>query len=175
MNILTFMRIRRRTGNRNSELGQALIEFAFMLPVLVLFILGIVDFAMLFMRYQAITDTAREGARMAVIVDDSNPDPTTRRALIEDAIKFGLSRYGMNGSGAQVLGDPNAACDGFSPQTGTPSSIIIQGCGWAGVRAEPARVVIRVPNDLYMVGTFLGLVTGDRIVTLSTGATMRNE
>lgn len=175
MNILTVMRIPRRAADRDRELGQALLEFAFMLPVLVLIILGIVDFALLFMRYQAITDTAREGARMAVIAQEGAADPNARATAIVDAMRAGLSRYGMNGSTAALQGDPNAPCDGFTAATGTPASIQIQGCGWAANRAEPARVVIRVPNDLYMLGTFMGMATGDRIVTLSTGATMRNE
>ena len=42
-----------------------LIELAIVLPILVLLLIGIVDFAFLFQRWEVVTNAAREGARMA--------------------------------------------------------------------------------------------------------------
>lgn len=50
-----------------SESGNALIEFALVIPLLLLTVLGIVDFGFLFQRMQVMTNAAREGARMAVL------------------------------------------------------------------------------------------------------------
>jgi hypothetical protein len=50
-----------------SETGAELVEFAIALPLLLLVLFGIVDFGMLFQRYQAVTNAAREGARVAVL------------------------------------------------------------------------------------------------------------
>ena len=50
-----------------SERGAELIEFALVFPVLLLVVLGIVDFGFLFQRMEVVTNAAREGARMAVL------------------------------------------------------------------------------------------------------------
>src|SRR5687768_1788226 len=50
-----------------SERGQALIEFALIFPLLLLVMLGIVDFGFLFQRYEVLTNATREGARIAVL------------------------------------------------------------------------------------------------------------
>jgi hypothetical protein len=50
-----------------SERGAELIEFALVLPMLLLLVLGIVDFGFLFQRLEVVTNAAREGARIAVL------------------------------------------------------------------------------------------------------------
>ena len=50
-----------------SERGAELIEFAIVLPILVFVIAGIVDFGMMFRTYEAVTNAAREGARVGVL------------------------------------------------------------------------------------------------------------
>ena len=50
-----------------SERGAELIEFALVLPLLLLVVLGIAEFGFMFMRYEVLTNAAREGARMAVL------------------------------------------------------------------------------------------------------------
>lgn len=54
---------RGRHGNR----GNALVEFALVLPVLLLVFAGIVDFGFVFQRYEVLTNAVREGARVAVL------------------------------------------------------------------------------------------------------------
>jgi Flp pilus assembly protein TadG len=55
------------THKIRGERGVAMIEFAMTLPVLMLVVLGMCDFARLLQRYQVLTNAAREGARMAVL------------------------------------------------------------------------------------------------------------
>jgi hypothetical protein len=50
-----------------SARGAELIEFALVLPVLLLIVLGIVDFGFMFQRMEVVTNAAREGARLAVL------------------------------------------------------------------------------------------------------------
>ena len=52
---------------RQSERGAELIEFALTFPLLLLVVLGIVDFGFLFQQYEVITNAAREGGRIAVL------------------------------------------------------------------------------------------------------------
>ena len=61
-----------------SERGAQLIEFALVLPLLLLIILGIMDFGLLFQRYEAVTNAAREGARIAVLSGYTTPDVQAR-------------------------------------------------------------------------------------------------
>ncbi len=50
-----------------SERGQALLEFAFILPILLVFLLSLVDFGIAIDRRQVIQHAVREGARQASI------------------------------------------------------------------------------------------------------------
>jgi len=51
---------------RGEEAAQ-LVEFALVLPLLLLVLLGIAEFGFIFQRYEVVTNAAREGARMAVL------------------------------------------------------------------------------------------------------------
>ncbi len=50
-----------------SQAGAELVEFAMVLPILLLVFGGIVDFGLLLQRQQVVTNAAREGARLAVL------------------------------------------------------------------------------------------------------------
>ena len=62
----------------HSERGAELIEFAIVLPILLLLIAGIVDFGMMFRTYEAVTNAAREGARVGVLPGYAPADVQTR-------------------------------------------------------------------------------------------------
>ncbi len=66
------MRLKRLDIKKN-EKGASAVEFALILPILVLLIFGIVEFGIAFNNYITITHAAREGARLAA-VDFNNPD-----------------------------------------------------------------------------------------------------
>ena len=59
---------------RTAERGAELVEFALVFPMLLLVMLGIMDFGFLFQRYEVVTNAAREGARVAIL-----PGYTERR------------------------------------------------------------------------------------------------
>ena len=58
--------------------GAELIEFALVFPLLLLLMFGIMDFGLLFQRYEAVTNAAREGARIAVLPGYGQPDVQAR-------------------------------------------------------------------------------------------------
>ena len=64
--------------HRQSERGAELIEFALVFPLLLLVTLGIIDFGLLFQRYEVLTNAAREGARVSVLPGYSSPDVVVR-------------------------------------------------------------------------------------------------
>ncbi len=47
--------------------GQALVEMAFVLPVIILVLMGIVEFGRIFNAYLVLTNASREGARVAAV------------------------------------------------------------------------------------------------------------
>jgi Flp pilus assembly protein TadG len=60
------------------EEGSELIEFALVAPVLILLLAGIFDFGMMFRSFEAVTNAAREGARVGVLPGYANADVQTR-------------------------------------------------------------------------------------------------
>ena len=56
---------------RRRQAGQSLVEVAFVLPVLLLMLLGIFDFGRAIYAYNAVANAAREAARVAIV--DQNP------------------------------------------------------------------------------------------------------
>ena len=56
--------------------GNAILEFAIMLPILILLISGIIDFSLLFYDKAVITNASREGARYGVILQTTYPTST---------------------------------------------------------------------------------------------------
>ena len=62
----------------SSDRGAELVEFALTFPILLLVCMGIIDFGLLFQRYEVLTNAAREGARVAVLPGYGNADVTAR-------------------------------------------------------------------------------------------------
>jgi Flp pilus assembly protein TadG len=68
---------RRRLGD---ESGAELIELMIALPILILTAAAIMDFGVLFMRYEVVTNAAREGARIAILPAYGEADVQARVA-----------------------------------------------------------------------------------------------
>lgn len=56
-----------RRGSLRAEDGQGVVEFAFVLPLLIALILGICEFGIAFNNYVTLTDATRVGARKATV------------------------------------------------------------------------------------------------------------
>jgi Flp pilus assembly protein TadG len=90
---------------RSNE-GAQLVEFALVLPLLLLIVLAIAEFGFVFQRYEVITNAAREGARMAVLPGYGN-DPAGI-----DVIKSRVRAYVTAGRVPTTGGNPgNPAVD----------------------------------------------------------------
>ena len=77
--------VRKRFGRED---GQAFVEFAIVLPILVLLVFGITQFGLAFRNYLAITDAARVGARAAAVKRTSGAC-TAARSAIENTVSTG--------------------------------------------------------------------------------------
>jgi len=60
------------------EDGAQLVEFALVLPLLLLVMLGIAEMGFMFQRYEVVTNAAREGARLAVLPGYGSADVQAR-------------------------------------------------------------------------------------------------
>lgn len=69
---------------RRSERAQGLVEFALIFPILLVFVMGTVDFGWGLRAYSRITNAAREGARYGVgckYSDHTNPEGIKQRVV----------------------------------------------------------------------------------------------
>ncbi|NOQ40089.1 MAG: hypothetical protein GQ562_07195 [Anaerolineales bacterium] len=87
------MGIYRRNTVRNLKPGgQALVEFAFVLPILLLLMVAIIDFGIIFYSQMAVSNAAWEGARAgATIIDPSQGDQEIIGAIHNAAYGLDIS------------------------------------------------------------------------------------
>lgn len=74
---------------RKGEKGAVAVEFALVLPPLLLVLFGITDFGIILYRQQVITTVSRDAARFAVAWPQPSKDE------VEDRVKNQLSGYGL--------------------------------------------------------------------------------
>src|ERR1700746_3995762 len=68
-----------------SERGQAAVEFALVVPLLMVLLLGIVEFGVAFSHYVTLTDATRVGARKAITVRIGGTTPDDAKQAVIDA------------------------------------------------------------------------------------------
>jgi len=133
--------------------GAELVEFALVLPILLLVIAGILDMGFLFNNYEIVTNAAREGARMAAIP-----------GFTDDAVKDRVNKY-VSGAGL-----PGGA---VTTTVDRAVRIDFTGGSFSGV-----KVVVSYPYTYLILGPVSGLFAGGPIdddITLKATATMRTE
>jgi Flp pilus assembly protein TadG len=125
--------------------GQALVEFALTLPILLFILLGIADFARAWNVYQVLTDAGREAARISV-VDNGSTVGEVRAAVIAAATRAGI--------------------------TVTDADITVtEGAG----RGDPSTVTVTYTHELVWVGWMLEPFTDATSITFNVASTMRRE
>ncbi len=70
--------MKQRTSLLRETGGVAIIEFALVLPLLLMVMIGIFEFGFAFREFLLVTSAAREGARMAVLLGYSDDDVKAR-------------------------------------------------------------------------------------------------
>jgi Flp pilus assembly protein TadG len=80
--------------NENCQQGQAIVEFAFVLPILCLLLLGIIEFGVLFYNKAMTTNASREGARTGITLNVLNVSGTKTCVAVPDAdIEAAVNAY----------------------------------------------------------------------------------
>jgi Flp pilus assembly protein TadG len=131
----------RRSRNRaGAEDGVALVEFALLLPVLVLLLFGLLDFGKAFNYWIDETHLANEGARWAVVNRNPAPSGTTLQEYIRDQATTPELRDGGTSSVPNAL----EVCIAFPAGTanvGDPVKVTLESTyRWLGVIADRISV-----------------------------------
>lgn len=77
----------------NNENGQALVEFTLILPILILLVLGIIEFGWLLNAQITLNSSAREGARVGAVLNTSEE---VRRTKMLEAVNATAQFSGLN-------------------------------------------------------------------------------
>ena len=134
--------------------GQALLEAAFTLPIILLIAVGILEFGRAFQTWQVVTNAAREGARIAILPSSTTTDVQNR---VTTYLQGGaLDNY----QNATVSVDPGT----IAVSTGTASSSVVT------VNYPFSFLVLNPVANLVVNGSTAGTP-----ITLTAAAEMRNE
>jgi len=137
-----------------SQAGAELVEFALVLPILLLIFGGIVDFGLLLQRQQVVTNAAREGARLAVLPGYTNADVQAR---VTQFVQEGIN----NNSVTPVTT--------LTPVTLTPGT---------GPAFQAAQVSVTLADRFLILGPIVSLAGGTGsfgTIAISATTTMRVE
>ena len=127
--------------------GQAMVEFAIVLPLLLILLIAVFEFGRAWNINHAITGAARLGARSAVVAD-----PVTTQDSVFAIIKRALRRASIDTTGATI--------------TLT---------GWRAGQGTPATVNVKVPYQFVFLKPFMHWSTSKANITLQSTFVMRNE
>lgn len=147
---------RRRTlcGRLGSERGAQLVEFALVLPILLMLIAAIAEFGLLFQSYEVSTNAAREGARLAVLPGSEASD----YAMVIARVNNYMAASGLPGTHTTAV---------------TPESLSIG----AGTVANGVRVTVTYNYGSLFIGPVVSIIGGTfaNTITYSTSALMRTH
>ena len=138
----------RKFGRR----GQAVVEFALVLPLVLMMVISVFEFARAWNIQQVLTDAASEAARVAVVGSGAGDPKGVIEAKVNTAISNAL------GVAAIDAGD---------------ATVEVLGAG--GGRGEPATVRIELDHQFLFLGPLMAWTTDKSTLTLRTSVTMRNE
>lgn len=120
-----------------TERGQAIVEMALVLPLLIMLLFGIVEFGRVLNTYIVVTNLSREGARFAAVGGSDT--------AVMDFIKSAAASSGFDVSLVQVQSDP-------------PS---------INKRARGSTIQVKVSYPVDIVAPVIGSIIGDPYVVRS--------
>lgn len=135
---------------RRSDPGQALVEFALVLPILLVLLLGVFDFGRLIFMHTSLTNGAREGARLAAV----NQDTSRIETRVEDQIAMVVPTISLN-----FYVPPD---DPDDPPTEACDAVPAVGC----------LIVVEVEAEFTAITPIIGSIIGPLQVSATTTSTV---
>lgn len=147
-------------GRARDQRGQSLVEFVLALPILLVIVFGIIEFASAWRTYQVVTNVAREAARFGVV------PTTTSIQQIEDRVDTLLVQSGLRLNTGRTR---TVTCAGGGSMA--PASC---------AAGDPVQVDLTYQHQFVVLGPALNLMcsgcgTGYGTLTLGTTSIMRRE
>ena len=156
-------------ARRSNQRGQAVIELALTLPLLLLVVFGIIDFGFMFQRYESVTNAAREGARLGVLTSAGY----TATEAQNRAVSY-LRAGGLNGPRRTTCGGAmlkNSVCAQLTTQTAVP----IVGSTPAKT-VDQVTMIVEYDHEYSFVGPIMNLFgSGLGSIRIRSASIMRKE
>ena len=149
-----------RGRGRLNRKGQAMVEFALVLPLVLLLVVGMLEFARAWNLHQTMTDAVREGARRAVLADCTAPCA----AGLVDSVYAPMWRY-LEQAGYDPRYAAMGVCNAPASNCATTARPA-PGSKWK-THGELMTVVLSFPYRIF--------VLGNRPITMKSALTVRNE
>ncbi len=161
------------TGFRDQR-GAQLVEFAFMLPILLVIIAGVWDFGRAYRAYQAINNAAREGVRLAVVPDGINQKLAVQNRVIDYLSKSNLDTSFIVSNKDTYIQVQNPLNDAAN----TAVTVTLPGAGVTKT-VTVSRVSVSYPFSFIIFGPVINLWVPNSTlggnITLRTTVTMENQ
>ncbi|HEV7223472.1 MAG TPA: TadE/TadG family type IV pilus assembly protein [Pirellulales bacterium] len=91
-----------RQRRRNDRRGTSAVEFAFIAPVFFMLVIGMIEFGRAMMVQQALTNAARQGARLATLDSTNNSSNPTPASLVTTEVNQALSAASISGAATAI-------------------------------------------------------------------------
>ncbi len=144
---MVLLAARKSFARLRGEEGQATVEFALVLPILVILVVGIFEFGRAWNAHQVITDAAREAARTAAVGTTA-----VTRDSVKSIVENALLRASLD-----------------------PKKARIQLSGIGALAGIPVSVEVRYPYKFSLLKPFMGWVGDEGQITLGATSVMRHE
>jgi Flp pilus assembly protein TadG len=144
------------TRDIRDERGQALLEVAFTLPLLLLVSVGIFEFGRAFQTWQVLTNAAREGARVAVL-------PNATVSGVQDRVVKYMQAGALTKSASATVDVNQMSTISIGASNATASVVTV---------TYPFDFVVLNPVARLVVG---GSTVGGAPIAMKAQAAMRNE
>ena len=134
----------------NDQQGAVAVEFAFVLPLLIVLLVGIMEFGLILYNQQVLTNACREGTRAGIVTRSPRLDSTAIATVVNDYTQAHLVTFGSATSAATVIDNSGGTAFG-----------------------DDLRVTVSYDYDFLVLSRFIGSLAGG--LTLSAQTVMKYE
>jgi Flp pilus assembly protein TadG len=145
--------VRTRRRALGSDEGQSLVEFALVLPVLLLLIVGLFDIARAVWQENTLAYAAREGTRYAIVHGSASDDPSSSTNTVDIADKVRSSAVGV----------PNISVSVQYPDTAGSTPCNDRGCR---VIVDATAPFVPLPSQYLTNGAFQITLRGGSMLVI---------
>ncbi len=111
---------------RTNQRGQSVVEFAVVLPFLLLLLMGAIEFTVILYDKAVITNASREGARLGISTPYSSTQPYANATQVKQAVYDYCTQRLITFSGSNNLDMNLITLSGMGGATGTQLTVSVQ-------------------------------------------------